>query len=77
MTNSSQWKLTGPAVSLIREQTFRKVYPELSLQLSHTISKTYTEERKPVLGELKYQSSTKANRNSKIWLSLQEMAYAC
>ena len=55
---------TGAAVSLIREQTFPKLYPELSLQLSHTILNTYTGECIPVLGKTKDQSSTKVNRNS-------------
>ena len=44
---------TGAAVSLITKQTFRKLYPELSLQPSHAILKAYTGERIPVLGEAK------------------------
>ena len=31
---------TGAIESLITEQTFRKLYPEISLQLSHAILKT-------------------------------------
>ena len=42
---------TGAAVSLITEETFRKFYPELSLQLYHAILKTYPRECIPVLGE--------------------------
>ena len=54
---------TGAAV-LPQRRLFWKLYPELSLQPSNAFLKTYTGECIPVLGELKYQSSTKANRNS-------------
>ena len=42
---------TGAAVSLIPEQTFRKLYPELSLQPFHAILKICTGECIPVLRE--------------------------
>ena len=65
MTNSSKWKFnTGTAVSFITEQTFQKLDPELSLQPSHTILKTYTGAAYEFWEMLKYQSSSKANRNS-------------
>ena len=44
---------TGAAVSLITEQSFRKIDDELSLQPSHAVLMTYTGEHILVLGEAK------------------------
>ena len=54
---------TGAAVSLISEQTFQKLYPELYLQPSHTILKTYTGECTPVLGETKVSVQYNGQQN--------------
>ena len=59
---------TGAAISFITEQTFPKLYPELSLQSSHATLKTYTAVRLPVLGENKRPTETpKFGRHYRKW----------
>lgn len=46
---------TGAALSLISEKTYKKMFPEVCLQKSNTVLRTYTEERMTVLGEMQVE----------------------
>ena len=43
---------TGAEVSLIAEETRKKVLPDVPLQDMNIVLRTYTEQKMPVLGEI-------------------------